>query len=62
MLEGHILEVEMDTFEQHIGRHEHFLRSEIHDRTVIADTFLGTRLHRFDTFGEMLDQAELAVF
>ena len=52
----------MDTFEQHIGRHEYFLRSEIHDRTVIADTFLGTRLHRFDTFGEVLDQAELAVF
>ena len=72
MLERNILQIKMDPLQQHVGRHEHlwafdfrlsaFDYIKIHDRAVIADTFLRTRLHMLNTFGQMLDQTKLTIF
>ena len=62
VLEGHVFQVKMNAFEQHVGRHEDALGAEVHDRAVVAHAFFGGRLDVFEILCQMFDESKLTVF
>ena len=50
--------VEVYTFHEHVGGHEHFLVWIVHHRTVVAHTVDGRGILVFISLGEMVDETE----
>ena len=59
VLHINIGQVEMYTFHQHVGSHQHLLVGIVHHRTVIAYTINSRGILVFISFGEMVYQSKL---
>ena len=60
MLQGHILEVEVYTFEQHISSHKYSFRTKIHHGAIISHSFLCRFMHCFNVFRQVFYQPKLS--
>ena len=59
MLQVDVGEVEVDTFHEHVARHQHLLVGIVHDGTVVTYTIDGGSVLVLISFGEVVDETKL---